>query len=225
MAVNAVLIGARGTSSGSSVSTTAGTSAASGSSFCLVLSWDASQTVTAPVQDSKSNTYSAQGSAQADGNGGLLQAYTCENGSGGTSHNITINFSGVAFPTAHLLEITGASTTPVDKIAQTQDTSSPYTVTSPTLSQADEVVIGLCGANQGLPGSYSSSNFTILSEEPNSTNFWTSCAAKLVVSSTSAVTPSFTCSGRTGPAAVALVTFKQASAVGPTLMGRGIWIN
>lgn len=228
MAIAAALVGARGTTSGTSVSTTSGTTTASGSTFVLVLSWDATSTLNTPVTDSKGNTYTAQGTPQNDGgagSGGQLQIFVCQNGTGGATHSITCTFTAASFAVAHLIEVTGAATSSLDQIAQIQDAASPWTVTSPTLSQANEVVIAACAANINVDGSYASSNFTILSQEPSVTNFWTSCVGSLVVASTSAVTPSFTNPSRTGAAAVALATFKEAAAASGgsklTLLGVG----
>lgn len=216
MAIASVLVGSRGTSSGSTVSTTAGTSTASGSHFVLAISWDATQTISS-VSDSKSNTYSAIGSAQSDGNGGLSQFYVCYNGTGGASHSATVNFSGTAFPVAHLIEVTGASASPQDQANQTLDSSSPFTITTGTLAQAAELILTVCACNQNSgAGSYSSSNATILSQETNTASFWTSAVGYIITASTSAVTPSWTFSTSTGGAGVLFLALKEAGS-GPTL--------
>ena len=214
MACEAVLVGARGTSSGSSVSTTAGTTAASGSSFALFVSWDGGQTISGTITDSKSNTYTAVGSPQGDWTStwGQHQWFYCEDGVGGTSHSVTVNFSGSAFPTIHLLEITSDNGAPIydsAAYATTRDGASPYTVTSGTLTEATSVVLAGCGANRGADGAYSSSNFTILSQEPAVSSFWTSGVAKLVVAATTAQTPSFTVLNRNEDAAVIAISFYE----------------
>jgi hypothetical protein len=214
MAIDAVLVGTRGTGSANTATTTAGTTTASGSTFVAAVSWGVAAS-SPVVTDSKGNTYTAIGTPQADSWGGYAQLFACENGTGGSSHTATFTTTGDSFPTIHLIEITGAETASLDQIAQTQDSSSPFSVTSPTLSQADEVVISICANQDGGGASYASSNFTVLSQEIDTNNFWTSAVGKLVVSATTAVTPSWTRS--TGSAAVALATFKQLSGGAYTL--------
>lgn len=222
MACDAVLVGARGTSSGNTVTTTAGTTATSGSSFALLVSWDESQTISGTITDSKSNTYTAIGTPQSDWTSawGVSQWFYCNNGAGGTSHSVTVNFSGNAFPTAHLIEVTSANGAPVydsAAAAQTQDAASPWTVTSGTLTNATSVVLSGCGANRGADGAYSSSNFTVLSQEPAVSSFWTSGAAKLVVSATTAVTPSWTVLNRSETAGVTVIAFYEPAAGSSTI--------
>lgn len=228
MACDAVLVGARGTSSGSSVTTTAGTTATSGSSFALLVSWDETVSISGTITDSKSNVYTAVGTPQGDWTStwGTSQWFYCENGTGGTSHSVTVNFTGTAFPTAHLIEVTSANGAPVFDTAadaQVQDAASPYTVTSGTLTNATSVVLSGCGANRGADGAYSSSNFTVLSQEPAVSSFWTSGAAKLVVSATTAVTPSWTVLNRSETAGVTVIAFYEpaagSSSITPTVGG------
>lgn len=218
MAVNAVLVGTRGTSGSNTVSTGAGTTQATGSTFLICTSFDPGVTDNTPT-DSKSNTYTRIGTAQT-GNAKVTM-YKCENGTGGASHSATHTFSGSAFPTCHLIEITGALAASFDQTAQGIDGSgSPWTLTSPTLSQANEVVVAMVESNGsgGANGDYSSSNFTILSSEPDFSNFWTSGVAKLVVAATTAVTPSFTRANENTSATCGLIlaTFKEGAAAAAT---------
>lgn len=228
MACDAALVGARGTSSGSSVTTTAGTTSGSGSSFALLVSWDGTVSISGTITDSKGNTYTAVGTPQADWTStwGVSQWFYCQGGTGGTSHSVTVNFTGTAFPTAHLIEVTSANGAPVydsAAFAQTQDAANPWTVTSGTLTNATSVLLSGCGANRGADGAYSSSNFTVLSQEPAVSSFWTSGAAKLVVSSTSAVTPSWTVLNRSETAGVTVIAFYEpaagSSSITPTVGG------
>jgi hypothetical protein len=211
MAIAATLVGARGTGGGNTATTTAGTTSGSGSTFVVCASWD--QTASAPtVSDSKGNTYTAQGTPQSDVLGAYIQIWVCQNGTGGASHTATFSTTGASYPTVHLIEVTGAEAASLDKIAQGSDSSPPFTVTSPTLSQADEVVVCICADNT-TSGAYASSNFTIISSETDIANYWTSAVGVLVVAATTAVTPSFT---RGTNAGLALATFKQGSGVTPT---------
>ncbi len=221
MACDAALVGARGTSGSNTVTTTAGTTAATGSSFALLVSWDGTVSISGTITDSKGNTYTAVGTPQADWTStwGVSQWFYCEDGVGGTSHSVTVNFTGTAYPVAHLIEVTSANGAPVydsAATAQNQDAASPYTVTSGTLTNATSVLLSGCGANRGADGAYSSSNFTVLSQEPAVSSFWTSGAAKLVVSATTAVTPSWTVLNRSETAGVTVISFYEpAGASGP----------
>lgn len=194
MGINVALVGARGTSSGSSVSTTAGTSTGGvGSVFLLLVSFDPGTNIST-VSDSKGNTYSLIGSVVTAGTA-KLAAYICEGGTGGASHTGSMTFSGSAFPTLHLLEVTVAATsTPLDIAVSGSDSATPYTLSSGTLAQAAEAVIAMCEINAvGNVGSYSvTGGFTILSEEPDADNYWTSGVAAQITAATTAVTASFT---------------------------------
>lgn len=219
MACDAALVGALGSSASNTVTTTAGTTAASGSSFALLVSWDGTVSISGTITDSKGNSYTAVGTPQADWTStwGLSQWFYCENGAGGASHSVTVNFTGTAYPVAHLIEITSANGAPLydsAAAAQIQDAASPYTVTSGTLTSATSVVLSGCGANRGADGAYSSSNFTVLSQEPAVSSFWTSGAAKLVVSATTAVTPSWTVLNRSETAGVTVISFYEPAAGG-----------
>ena len=220
MAVNAALIGARGTSATTTVTTTAGTSTGgSGSIGVLVCSFDPGTTNNTP-SDSKSNTWTIIG-AVVTGIGKTVW-YKSENWTGGASHTATMTFAANAFPTLHLIEVTGAATTtPQDINVSGVPTASPYTISSGTLAQANEVLIASLEQNVGSAGNYSSSNFTILSDEPDVVNFWTSGVGKLVVASTSSVTPSFTRANSTnGNSGMRVVSFKEAGGAPDTLVGQ-----
>lgn len=224
MAINAVLIGARGTSSGSSATTTAGTSTGgSGNHGVAVVSFDLGVTVTTPVQDSKGNTFTLQGTMQSDASDGRMSVYVCENWTGGASHSITVAFSGTAFPVVHLVEVTGAaSASPIDINVQETDTVQPMAANSGTLSQAAEVVL-ICGcANEVSPdGEYTTTTGTILSSEPSFTNFWTSGVAKQVTAATTDTAYDIRRASpvTTGGGHIHLVSFKEAAAGGSTPKG------
>ncbi len=224
MAISAALVGARGTSTSNTVTTTAGTSTGgAGTIFYLVVSFDPGVTIST-VSDSKGNTYSIIGSVVSGG--ANIARYKCEGGSGGGSHTATVTFSGTAYPTLHLIEISdAAAVSPLDVSATGTDSATPYdSVSTGSLAQADEVVIASIEQNFGAPGNYSeTTGFTVLSQEPDVSNFWTSCVAALVVASTGSVTPSFTRTGNNPGAARTIIdTFKQSAGGGgaPVLMGQ-----
>ncbi len=221
MTINAALIGTRGKSSSNSVSTVAGTSTGGADSvFVLFVSFDPGVNIST-VSDSKGNTYSLIGSVVTAGTA-KLAAYKCEGGTGGASHTGSMTFSGTAYPTLHLVEVTGAAlSSPLDIVVSGSDSATPYTLASGTLGQAAEVVLAMCEINAvGNVGAYSvSGGFTILSDEPDADNYWTSGVAAQVTSATTSVTASFTRlnGGATTLSGLLLVSFKEAAAGGYTL--------
>lgn len=215
-AVNAALVGTRGTSATNTVTTGSGTSTASGSKFAIGCSWDLAANIST-VTDSKSNTYAAQGTTQTVDGNHKIQWYACTGTcTGGASHTATVTFSATAFPTCHLVEITGAATSsPIDKTVNGTNTTSPYaSAATGTLAQANEVVLSLCAANAGSDGAYAFSNMTLLSSEPAVSSFWTSGVGKQVVASTASFTPSCTRTGSSGNGSDTLITFKAEGAGG-----------
>jgi hypothetical protein len=209
MTIDAVLVGSLKSADTGPITTVGGTTQASGSTFVVAVSFDNGASIST-VTDSKSNAYTQIGTTQANAGSAHKKAlYRCENGTGGASHTATVAFTGgSAFGTVYLIEITGAAAASFDQTAQGADTSSPYTLTLPVLSQADEVIITLHGSGQGGTVTYLSSNTTIFSTETDGLSYWTSAVSKVVVSSTSAFTPSFT-GGDTATAQIA-GTFKAA---------------
>lgn len=218
MALDAVLIGTRGTTSGSSVTTTAGTSTGgSGNHGLIFVSADPGVTVSS-VSDSKGNTWSLQWSANAPTFGDDLYCYKCENWTGGASHTATVSFSGTSYAVAHLVEVTGAlSSSPID-VSTTSTT--PSSTATGALAQADELILSAALMNVGAAGGYASSNLTVLSQEPDTGSFWTSAVGKLVVSSTSSVNVNWSRTNSDGTGAVGIVTFKAAAAApSPSISG------
>jgi hypothetical protein len=220
MAIDASLVGARGTTTNFTVSTTAG-SVTTGESLVAVVSYDPSTTISS-IFDTAGNTYSL--AANNTGGLGKLALYYGENVTGHASNVLTVNFSNSAFAVAHLIKLTGASAAPYDgaSLASGAGTANPATLTSGTFAQADTCVIACAEMNNtSLTGAYSSSNFTVLSSEPDAGQYWTSVVGKLVVASTSAVTPSFSKVSEpngTGNKGMIVVGFKQAAAGGgPTM--------
>lgn len=222
MTIDAVLVGKKSTATQTATTDTSGPNGGTtttGSGFLILAAYDGTTAAATPT-DSKGNTYTAIGTVQTDGNSeARLTLYRCVPGDagyvgGGASHTATMTWApNNAFATLYLIEITGiAATGGFDQTAQGNDPGAPFTLASPTLGQASEVVIAICEANHGVTAAntYSSSNFTILAQETDGGTYWTSAVAKLVVSATTPVTPSFTCTAGTA-GALFLATFKDAS--------------
>lgn len=217
MAADALLVGR--TSSASSPIVTASGTTTTGSTFVVAISCGAAATISA-VTDSKGNTYTIIGSVQTDSGGNHRKAlYRCNNGTGGAGHTASVTFTGSGIDgTVHLIELTGVTTSSFDQTAQGNDSASPYGVTLPTLSQADEIIITIIGGNGGTGGAAtSSSNTTTVSEELNDTAYWHSCVTKAVVASTAAFTPSFTMAGGPWDTALVSASFRAATVTTATL--------
>jgi len=196
----------------SSATTTGITTAASGSTFVVAVSFDHTTHIVTGISDSKSNTYTLAGTA-----GDFGSVYYCSNCTGGASHTVTITFDGAEFPIVHFLEITGAATSSYDSAvtAKAEDSASPFTVTSGTTSQAAELLVSFIASNSGSnPVSYSeSSGFTIQQQDGDGSNYCTSALAPRIVSSTGTFTPSYTGSGITGSTNI-VIGIKEASGGG-----------
>lgn len=205
--INARLVGSHGTADDTPVSSTAGTSNATGSTFVALLSYGSNQSVTG-VTDSKGNGAYTLVDSQTN-NGVTVDVWVLENGAGGSGHYATATLSGSgAYPTIYLVEIVGGSATPVDVHAKAADSTTPYTVTTPTLSQADELILTIAGYSGFGGAAHTSSNTTTVDVE-NNTYYYTSIVTKKVVSATTAFTPSFTNGLTTPDGALIAVTFKQ----------------
>lgn len=218
MAIAATLVGAIG--SGNGTLTTGGGTTTSGSTFLIALSYDASATLSTALSalDNKSNTYTQIGTTQT-ASGAKRALYYCANGTGGATHTASAAFSASSFGSIYLVEITGAAASPLDiNVADASDATTPFTLGTGTLAQADELVIGIVGNGEGQnPMGYASSNMTELGQEGNGASFWTSGLFKAVVASTSSFVASFTSNGGNNIHAIQLATFKQGSGGGATV--------
>lgn len=218
MAADARKVGS-GASSSNTVTTVSGTSTASGSTFLVFVAWDNGVNISSVPTDSKSNTYVALGTEQLDGVGGRCRVYRCINGTGGTSHTATASFSGTAFPTIHLIECTGVDTTsPIDIVVQASGTGGSSgissTINTGTLNSANQVVVGLAAMNSRSTGTYTSSTLTLISDESDITQYWTSAVAKTVVTATTSVACTFSAGNNNGLAGLWAVTLKESTGGG-----------
>ena len=219
-AAAATLIGS-GASSSSTVTTSSGTTTGGANTvFAVAIAWDASVTISS-VSDSKSNSYTAQGSIQADGNGGNLRWYTCAAGTGGTSHTVTVNFSGTAYPSISFYEFTGVDTT-LQQASQGQDSGGqPFTITTGAMPSGNWILLAACSNNTGSTGAYTANSstptMTLLHSEGDVSNYWTHGVGRMTSSGTGTVTPSFNRSGTAGgTSALSFIVFSESSGVSIT---------
>lgn len=220
MAIDATLVVGEANAS-SSLTTTAQTTT-NGRKFALCVSWDAGQTITGGVpSDSKSNTWSALGSQQADGNGCLLRWFITSTTLGGSSHTFTVAFSGTAYPTVSVYELTDAGD--VDIQTQSQDSGgNPITMATGALAQAAEVVLAAASNHTGSDGAYSVNASTptgsLLYSNGSVSANWTHGVAKYLPSNTSSFDPSFNRSGTSGgTSAISIISIKEATASNTTI--------
>jgi len=213
----AVGVHSKGVTSGGAAVTGAVDTQTAGSTFVVVAIWD-NGTFTS-IADNKGNSanYSLIGSEQAGGALSKMRVYRCENGIGGTGHTATITCS-TPVVTAFFVEITGANSASFDagSAAQASDASSPFTVTSGTLSQPAECVVAVCGADSASnPATIAeSSGFTIQESELNGSTFWTGGIATKITAATTALTPSFTSSG-SGTCVLTIAGFTELTGASP----------
>lgn len=191
------------------LTTTSGTSTA-GSTFVALVMGDGA--ATGVPSDNKGNTFVEWGSQQyLIGYGaGHGKVFRCENAAGGAGHTFTVT-NGSAYGALIVLEVKGAAAASFDVSAQTRDSSSPYTVTTPTTSQADEIVVALLGfTGTGGDGvTTESTGFTVAAEQRN-WDYMQAAAAYKVVSAVGAFTPSFSITN-SSDAALWIATFKAAA--------------
>lgn len=197
------------------------TTAATGSTFFISISESSSHTFNTPPTDSKSNTYTQLGTTQSSG-GDALSIWKKENGAGGASHTVTIAWATAADPAVFFGEVSGVLAASIDTGSRVQgsDASSPYTVTSGTLAQADELVVCFVSTDSFTnPAVFAeSSGFTIAGKE-ESNSFWVQAVGTKSVLATTALTPSWTNTGA-GNANLHIVGFKSSAASGITGAGQ-----
>ena len=205
---------AKGNSGNATATTNSVTSTASGSTFIVDVIFDSSTTVSS-IADSKSNTYSLQGTTITNNPGTMKAArYICVNGTGGATHNATVTCSGAAAtPSIFLTEIVGGLTSGIVDVHTTaNDDSSPFTVASGTLAQSNEYVLSLFASYTSTPPTCSHSvtgdSFTKLQETTDFGTSWVGAIGGVKVAATTSVTPSWTETNTSAGTIVMVTSFK-----------------
>lgn len=199
------------TQSGTTTKTTpARNSAASGSTFVVLVAMDRTKTVSS-VTDNKGNTYTLRGTQQVNFAFDLgLSAYVCENGSGGTGHQATVVFSADAFSSVGLFELTGVSAASFDNIWQGNDASTPFdAVTTADFAQANTLVLGVVSTDSSAAtvNAAESTGFTLVEETTDGVNYFNLHVFEKTVAATTALTPSFTANAAAN-ASIFVIAFK-----------------
>lgn len=207
-------VSAKGNGSGASATTNAVTTQASGSTFVVDVVFDAGTTVSS-ITDSKSNTYSQQGTTQTNSSLIMKSArYICVNGTGGSSHTWTVTCSGAgAVPSVFGTEIKGGLTSGiVDVHVQGNDENSPFSVASGTLAQANEYALSFFASYPSEPPTASHAvtgdGFVMIQETTDCGTSWVGAVGGVKVSATTSVTPQWTETKTTAATSVFVTSFK-----------------
>lgn len=204
----------KGVFSGSSGTTAAITTAATGSVIVRLMEWDNTLNFTS-ITDSKSNTYT-QISVERTISTIKGRAYYKENATGGASHTFSGAVSSSANISLYVLEITGALTSgALDQSNSQTDAASPFTSPSITTTQAAELIwAGLIGNSATTPATHAeSTGFTIQNDVTTGGPDWTGCDASKIVASTGTYNSSFTENGGSS-ACVFIASFKESGGGG-----------
>jgi hypothetical protein len=169
---------------------------------------------TSLTENGSGNTQTAIASPSLSGL--TLSTYCYQNINGKSGHTFTANFSPADYVSMTASELTGVTASSLDtgSVASGSDTTSPYTVTSGTFAQADEIVILFNEPYAGGTSTFSeSTGFTSIGGENDNNNYCGNWQWYKNISSTSALTPSVTDSTGTGYTGMLLVVagFKSAS--------------
>ena len=157
-------------STATSVGPTASVTTSSGSAFviCVGLQVNGGQSVSGPIVDSLSNSYTLKESGSGYN---AAQIYLCDVGAtGGSGHNVSVSFSAATPASVFFIEVTGAASPSYDTGNNGSDTSgsnSTRTGASITTSAAGIVISFLAGYNGGESFTDSGSGFSILNQIPN----------------------------------------------------------
>jgi len=208
MAIDARLVGA---STGSGA--TAGGTATTGSTLVFCAAYDPGATLNSVALSGATGTFTAVGTVATTSSGSRINVFSAPNVTVSGSVIATPSWTGTPFSTGWLVEVTGADTSALDINVQVNAKASPYTLATGTLSQANECVVVFVANDDGSSVVYTASSpagLTILGQNNDTTNFWTSAVAKLNVTSTSSVSPTFTLSAGTN-VAMKIATYKEAA--------------
>jgi len=158
-----------GTNSTNTATSGSITSQASGSLFVLIATCKLSTVAASPtsVSDSKGNTYSVGKQQTGAFSGVNVSIYYCFNGTGGSGHTATSNYSvNQESLQIALIEFTGLGAGSFDLSAGNDNTTttSPFTVSSITTSVANELVINAYASfsGNGITITDSGSGFSII---------------------------------------------------------------
>lgn len=212
----AISIGVSASAAGTATSITTGAvTTTTGSCLLLFMNWS-SATFTS-VTDSKSNSWT-QVSTELNASSHKTRCYVCYNATGGASHTFTLTLAASNDLNLFMVEIPGAATSSgVDQAGRTSDSSSPFTTTGLTTTQANEALVTFISGNSSSnPATHAETGLGSSTIQQNITNgalYWVGALATKLVSATGTYTPSWTENGSSN-AHVWLVTVKEAAAGG-----------
>lgn len=203
------------TGAGVTTVTTSGVTTTTGSTFVVSSTAAAGVTVNKPT-DSKSNDYGTAKSDQTNTGSGRLAVWVKENGAGGASHTFTVTYSAATDPAVIIKECAGAATASYDagSLAQAARTNGVYTAgPTGTLAQANNVVLSFVASDAG--GTLTYAGPPNITQETDGNTYWTQATGHSFVTSTAAVTHSWTVSG--SGVLNCIFAIKEAAAGGTTV--------
>ncbi len=213
--------------SGTSSTTAAGTTNATGSTFVVGVVLRNATGFPTSVTDSKSNTYTLAQTVNTGGGNGYLAIYSCINGTGGASHTATANWPGSAFSGVAFAEFqnVGAGTFDLAPTGIQNTGGSPSVTPSITTSANNELVVGIFGTFGANAQTItdSGSGFAIACSQPSGTSINGAMSWALPASSGTAAQDSFgfTAFDFTGTLALSI----KPAAGGPTNNAVIAWIT
>ena len=218
IAVGVHAVAADGTTN--TTTTGAVTTAASGSSFVIAVSYPNSDTITT-VSDSKGNTYTLIRQVADAGDGVKGAWYLCTNGTGGASHTGSVQISATDPKTVYFCEITGGATASLtDQESGVLDTSTPFD-SSITTTNADDLILTFCVSNNATATITLNGGFGTVDSENAAVDYATKLGSR-VVSATGSYSPAATASAG-GNMIVLTASFKAlAGGASPILFAQGI---
>lgn len=210
----------------SSTTVTFTSSVTAGNSVLVVIASYYSDAVNSPqsfsVSDNKSNTYTRDVNAQGSGGGtgiGAIEYFRCDNVTGGSGFQLTINAGIAAYTVIFVIEYSGLDTTgSFDKSSSKlpQTTGSTYTSNSTaTTSTADELLLGIYYTYSTAPTVTPDSPWSSIFES-NQNGFIYAGVSDQTVSATGTYAFTGSVSGNATQDGVAIATYKAAGGGGTT---------
>lgn len=214
MTISVSLVGTIGRASAATCTTGGGTTSA-GDTLAAFVTYDATAGAITTAGDNKGNTYTAAGTTQADGNGGLSRWYYCNAAPNvGAAHTFTFTTANSHFGTLHFFRIsTTLSSVPFLSVTQAQDTATPWTITTASLNAGDLVLTGFANNAPGN-GAWTTATGSIISTETDSGAYWASSVLSETMAGAGAYSPSLTNATKAGATGTALVAMVMREAGG-----------
>lgn len=191
-------VGAAAADTDGNVTTASRTTQASGSACFVMVNHASGNTANAPT-DNMGNTYIALGTNPQSTSSYRLDVFYDATCAGGAGHTVSCTLTAAAEVSCIWREVKGVTAVDTAAVnATTDDSSSPFTVTSGTLAQANSIVLLFFGSNSGdNPATITEATFTQDADSRilNGALYWTGGLLWKTVASTTGVAASVTQTG------------------------------